>query len=239
MSLFRLVCCLLLGQVLASQSVSAGSLTISTNNTPIDRQVLQLVSEQAFRRIGREFQLINLPSERSLIEANEGAIDGEGLRVSGLESSYPNLVRVPEAYTQISFVAFSRDATIKLAGWKSLQPYRVAFINGWKLFESKAGNARRVNKVSEPQQLFHMLDQGRIDLALYTLADGNALIREMNLLAIAPLFPTLKDVDMYLYLHRRHQDLVEPLARAMSDSSSRCCWPRSGILPGISNVTKK
>ncbi len=197
---------------------TAQTLTISTNNTPLDRQALQDLSKEAFRRIGAEVKLVSLPSERSLHSANQGEVDGEGLRVPGLSSQYPNLVQVPERFIGISFVAFAKDATIRLdQGWESLKPHRVAFINGWKMFEASASGAKVVNKVDKPEQMFLMLDGGRIDLALYTRADGVALARTMGLSAVAPLAPALKDVDMYLYLHKRHEALVPKLAQALRE----------------------
>jgi polar amino acid transport system substrate-binding protein len=193
-------------------------ITVSTNNTPLDRKALQVLSQEALRRIGVDFRLVSLPSERSLLAANLGEVDGEGLRVAGLAEQYPNLVRVPERYVSTSFVAFARDATISLDhGWNSLQPYRVAFITGWKLFESQAGGARVVHKVDRPEQLFEMLDHGHADLALYTQADGVALVRKLGLATIAPVQPTLQDVDLYLYLNRKHEALVPRLARALRE----------------------
>jgi polar amino acid transport system substrate-binding protein len=193
-------------------------ITVSTNNTPLDRKALQDLSQEAFRRIGIEFKLVSLPSERSLHSANLGEVDGEGLRVAGLASQYPNLIQVPERYVGISFVAFAKDATIRLDhGWESLRPYSVAFINGWKMFEANAMTARVVNKVDKPEQLFQMLDGGRIDLALYTRADGVAMVRSLGLTSIAPLSPALKDVDMYLYLNKRHEALVPRIVQALKE----------------------
>ncbi len=180
-------------------------ITVSTNNTPLDRKALQALSQEAFRRIGVEFKQVSLPSERSLLAANGGEVDGEGLRVAGLGEQYPNLLRVPERYLSINFVAFSRDASISLdQGWASLKPYRVAFINGWKMFEAQAGGARVVNKVDKPEQLFQMLERGHVDLALYTQSDGVALLRRMGLPSIASPTPVLKNVVMYLYRNRKH-----------------------------------
>ncbi|MBI5110044.1 MAG: transporter substrate-binding domain-containing protein [Rhodocyclales bacterium] len=194
------------------------TITVSTNNTPLDRQALHDLSKEAFRRIGLEFKLVSLPSERSLHSANLGEVDGEGLRIAGLGGQYPNLVQVPERYIGISFVAFARDATIRLdQGWESLKLHRVAFINGWKMFEANASGARSVSKVDKPEQLFLMLDGGRIDLALYTRADGVALARGMGLAAIAPIAPALKDADMYLYLNKKHAALAPRLAQVLRE----------------------
>ncbi len=202
--------------VAVTVQAQVGSLTVSTNNTPLDRKVLERVSQEAFRRVGVELRLVNLPSERSLMAANEGEVDGEGLRVAGLGEQYPNLVRVPERYAGISFVAFARDASITLDhGWDSLKPYRLAFINGWKMFEANASGARVVHKLERPEQLFEMLEHGRIDLALYTRADGMALVRRLGYTSIAALEPSLKDVDLFLYLNKRHAPLVPRVAAAI------------------------
>lgn len=194
------------------------TITVSTNNTPLDRQALEAISETAFRRLGIDFKLISLPSERSLTSANLGEVDGEGLRVGGLEGQYPNLIQVPERYIRISFVAFAKDATISLdGGWDSLKPHRVAFITGWKMFEANASGAKVVNRVEKPEQLFQMLETGRVDLALYTRADGAALVRKLGVPSIAPVAPALKDVDMYLYLNRKHAALVPRLAQVLKE----------------------
>lgn len=200
----------------AVQPVLPATVTISTNNTPSDRKALLALSQEAFRRLGMGFHLVSLPSERSLLAANAGEVGGEGLRVAGLEDSYPNLVRVPEAYIGIRFVAFSRDPAISLpAGWASLGPYRVAHITGWKLFETQAGVARSVVRVDQAEQLFEMLAGGRIDLALYTLTDGRALVKRLGLAGVSPVLPALREMDMFLYLHRQHAALAPELARTL------------------------
>ena len=197
------------------------TLTLSTNNTPLDRKALEQLSQESLRRIGVDLKLVSLPSERSLTAANLGEVDGEGLRVGGLggpDGPYPNLIQVPERFVRISFVAFAKNATISLDnGWDSLKPYRIAFINGWKMFEANALGARVVNKVDKPEQLFRMLDEGRVDLVLYTHADGLLLARNLGLTSVAPLSPALKEVDMYLYLHKKHQALVPKLTQAIRD----------------------
>lgn len=199
-------------------SAAGTAITVSTNNTPLDRRALQALASEAFRRLGLEFKLVNLPSERSLHAANQGEVDGEGLRVAGLAAQYPNLVQVPERFLGVSFVAFAKDPSIRIdQGWDSLKPYSVAHIIGWKMFEANAVAARVVNKVDKPEQLFRMLEGDRVQLALYTRADGQTLLRSLGMRDIVALSPALKDVDLYLYLHRRHEALVPRLAQVLRD----------------------
>jgi polar amino acid transport system substrate-binding protein len=194
------------------------ALTISTNNTPQDRKALELLSKEAFRRVGLALKLDSNPSERSLDLANQGAVDGEGLRVAGLDQQYPNLVQVPERFIGISFVAFSRDQSIKLDdGWRSLKPYRIAFINGWKLYEANATAAQSITKVDKAEQLFQMLDAGRVDLALYTRADGASVLKRLGITGVDAIRPALREADMYLYLNKKHAMLVPRIAQALKD----------------------
>ncbi|MFO1326478.1 MAG: transporter substrate-binding domain-containing protein [Rubrivivax sp.] len=225
MTAFRCLVALLAIGLAATAPVPAATpapvLTVSSNNTPLDRRALQLLGEEAFRRAGLALQLTALPSERSLVAANTGEVDGEGLRIAGLEARYPNLVRVPERLISVSFVAFARDERITLDnGFASLRPWRVAFIQGWKMYEAEAAGARVVHRVDQAEQLFRMLDHDRIDLALYTLADGQALARHLGLARVRAIVPSLADADMYLYLNRRHEALVPRLAQALRDMKS-------------------
>jgi len=211
---------LLLSLTAAASLAQTTSITVSSNNTPGDRKALEEISKEAFQRIGVKFNLVSLPSERSLQSANAGDVDGEGLRVAGLSERYPDLIQVPERFIRISFVAFGKDKSVRLdKGWDSLNGKSVVFINGWKLFEANTG-AARVTKVDKPDQLFKMVGSARADLALYTLADGVALLREMGINDIAPLSPSLQESDMYLYLHKKHAALVPKLAQTLREMKS-------------------
>jgi polar amino acid transport system substrate-binding protein len=125
---------------------------------------------------------------------------------------------VPERFTGISFVAFSRDASIKLdEGWASLKPHRIAFINGWKVFEANAVSAQSITKVDKVEQLFQMLDAERVDLVLYTRSDGASVLKRLGISNVVALSPSLRDADMYLYLNKKHLALVPRIAQALRD----------------------
>lgn len=170
------------------------------------------------RRAGLVLKVVNMPSQRSLSSANAGDVDGEGLRVVGLETTYPDLVRVPESVIAVSFVGFTRDPKLALdQGFASLKPLRMAHINGWKLFEAQAAVARVVNKVDRPEQLFRMLEADRIDVALYTQADGLAMAQSMRMPRVRVLPLALPEVHLFLYLHRRHEARVPKITQALRE----------------------
>jgi polar amino acid transport system substrate-binding protein len=43
------------------------------------------------------------------------------------------------------------------------------------------------------------------------------MVRSLGFKGIVQLSPALKDVDMYLYLHKKHEALVPRLAKALRD----------------------
>ena len=66
------------------------------------------------------------------------------------------------------FVVFARGGIEFIPGdWSSLEPYDVAIINGWKILEKNVLATRSLTKVRDPQQLFDLLSQGRVDVVVY------------------------------------------------------------------------
>jgi polar amino acid transport system substrate-binding protein len=208
-------------------------ITVSSNSTPLDQAVLSAVASEAFARNGIDFELVNFPSERSLRMADAGEVDGEGVRIAGLSETFPNLVQAVEPIVGISFVAFAKDPEMAFEGWHSLKGKRLAFINGWKLFESQTADMPGVNKVDSPAQMFAMLNAGRVDLVLYTLADGRQYLQDTGMEGIHALTPHLRDLDLYLYLHNSHSELAEKVAETLRGMKDDGTYDEilAGILP--------
>ena len=118
--------------VLGTAHAETPVITVSTNNTPLDRKALQELSQEAFRRAGLAIKLVSLPSERSLQSANAGEVDGEGLRVAGLNSQYANLVQVPEPLLRQDFVAMTTRTGLVVRGWDDLRPLAIYRDDGFK-----------------------------------------------------------------------------------------------------------
>lgn len=176
-----------------------------------------LVITEAFRRIDYRIKIVDLPAERSLINANNGITDGDFVRVSGLKRLYPNLIRVPEKIVDFEFVAFSRNARISTNNWDGLRPYDVAIVRGWKLLEENIIGARSLTLTDNQDQLFNLLKKGRADVVVYSGFEGAALLDSMEIKDAVALAPPLAVRAMYLYLNRRHRNLVVPLVNVLRE----------------------
>ncbi|MDA0997660.1 MAG: hypothetical protein O2944_05575, partial [Proteobacteria bacterium] len=138
---------------------------------------LDIIATEAFKRNGLRLSLVQLPPERGLRNANAGIEDGELVRVGGMERLYPNLVLVPEKMLDMDFVAFTKKSSITIDGWINLKPFSIGYIKGWKIYEMNVPQGTDVIQGPDAEQLFSLLDKGRIDVALYTRFMGLEIIR--------------------------------------------------------------
>lgn len=206
--------------LIPSVKASTPLLITSGRNAPFVTQqqngFYDLIVANMFKRVGVSARIISLPSERSLKNADNGINDGNVARIKGLEKEYPNLVRVPEKIIDFEFVVFTKNKTLDIKHVKDLKPFNVSYINGWKYFEKKVQHYSSLNKVKNTEQLFYLLKKDRVDISLYDRWSGVWWIKN-NPGDIGYLLPPLASVELYLYLNKKHKELVPKLAQALAN----------------------
>lgn len=179
---------------------------------------LNLLAKDIFSRIGHRVQIEKLPGERALINANEGVDDGELLRIKGMGEIYPNLIIVPEPIYTMDFVGFVKpDNVFPVTGWADLETRVVGIINGWKIFETNINNVVERTDVRNIHMLFNLLEKGRADVVMVSRVEGEYISRELGI-SVKALEPAFARREMYMYLHKRHINLVPKLAIAIKDA---------------------
>lgn len=196
---------------------------------------LDLLVPEVFRRIGVAAEATQYSaSERAMINANNGIDDGVAMRIKGLEKEYPNLVRIDEKVLDNEFVAYASKANFATTGFDTLRNHHVAYIIGWKVFETAlpAGNA--VTLAKDSGQLFSLLENDRADVILFERWQGAYILRERGIQAHL-LLPPLVSTEMFMYLHGRHAHLAEPAARALRAMKADGTYHRiaAQTLPGF------
>lgn len=209
-----------LGGASAQAAISSPPLRLNTGvGVPYTQEdgsgFLDRVVGEVFRRIGHAAVVVRQPSSaRALINSNGGLDDGEALRVAGLEAQYPNLVRIEEKILDNDFVAYSREISLPLTGPETLKPYQIAYIGGWKVFDARFAEGYSVTLAQDADQLFTLLENGRTDVVLFERWQGDHLLARRGIVA-RRLSPPIVSSEMFMYLHRKHADLVQPAARAL------------------------
>lgn len=176
---------------------------------------VDVVVGEALKRIGYQLKSVRLPAERALINANAGIDDGDLLRIGGLQKSYPNLIQVPEKVLDLEFVIFTTKKKFPVNNWDSLKPYSVAIITGWKILERNIPEETDLIKVKNVNQLFTMLLKKRVDVIVYSRWVGLGYIKQRKLRGVRILGKPLARKGMYVYLHKKHKNLVPMLTRSL------------------------
>ncbi|MDX9958476.1 MAG: hypothetical protein RBT68_08555 [Spirochaetia bacterium] len=177
------------------------------------------ILKEAFRRVGATFDRITVPSARALILANQGAIDGDYVRIQGIDSSFPDLVRVDVPIATMDFSAFTVSPGPYPVSWADLASVPFAHIIGWKIVEQNTAGFGSAQKVRDPEALFAMLSSGKVRTVVYDRSEGLRYLRNL----VQGMDPdsirvtSLEQRGMYLYLNARHKDLAGRLEAALSD----------------------
>lgn len=175
---------------------------------------LDQILTEAFKRAGFEINIFRKPAERSLYDANKGITDGEFIRIEKIGQLYPNLLIIPEYLYDMEFVVFTKRNDVKINNsWKSLKPYKTGIVRGWKILEENVKYTLGARfDAGMQEELFKMLDAGRIDVAVYSKYFGLEVIDRMAIKGVRNLEPPLARKKMYLFLHKRHGDIIPGLA---------------------------
>ena len=189
-----------------------------TNAPPYTNQertgYLDVIATEAFRRAGLELRLIKLPAERALRLVNDGHEDGDLTRIAGIETQYPNLIRVPAKLTDWDFAAFSKDPSVP-ADLTAIRGRAVGYLRGWKFYEQAMAGGANAIAVDDAEQLFRLLQTDRIEVALYVRWMGLALVKKQGIEAVRPLQPLLAKREMFIYLNKRHAGHAPRIAAAL------------------------
>lgn len=197
-----------------------GSLSLTTAGQPplandAGTGFFQLITEEMFRRVGHETKVVVVPAERAISNANQGIDDGVIPRIKGMEKLYPNLRMVPEPFMVFDFTAFTRDKAIEVKDWAALKPFEIGIVTGWKILEKKTKGVPSVTKVTTLEQLFGLLKRGRAQVVLAERWMAAHQAKVAGIKDVRVLEPPLASMDMYVYVHKRHEALVTPLAEAL------------------------
>ena len=222
--------------IVASGGAAAQALYLNTGvrepyTTPERTGFLDQLVSELFGRLGIAAQvLVYEATERGIINANKGIEDGLVLRIRGLEKAYGNLVMVPEKLIDNDFVAISVSKDFATDSWGSLQPYEIAYIIGWKVFEANLPAAKEITTVRDADQLFNLLGADRTEIILYERWQGQWRLRQSGASGRI-LEPPLARTEMFMYLHKDKADLVprvsEELSRMKRDGSYQAIFDRT------------
>lgn len=180
------------------------------------------VVTEAYNHLGLSVEIVPLPHARSLLSANDGTYDGNLPRFTYIEASAPNLRRVPASLGQLEYVPYVLKGTVDdLSSWEAIKAsgLRVGGKLGNRLVETSLGNAL-ISRNKDYLPLLKMLLLHRLDVVIAPRGELEAQFASVppelaeHLSEVRPL-QVLATEQLYLYLHERNSDLIEPLTKEL------------------------
>jgi len=178
------------------------------------------VVRRAYKHIGYRVEFIMVPNTRSLILANEGVCQGEILRVAKVEQKYPNLRLVPVPITTLEAFAFTINATAPIKTWSDFKNLRTYIRNG-SVYAEDGTRGMDVGKVKTTSQMFQMLHDGKIDVAIEIHELGMVTAaRDFPASKIHPIGAPLASLPRYHLVHRDSVHLIPLLEQAFTQMTA-------------------
>lgn len=209
-----LLCCTAIAQQQHAQSRTVLTpivIASSVNESALTRMIERRLAK-AYLALGFQLQVLHLPAGRSLLMSNKGDYDGELFRIKTATSNYPNLLLVPEPLTSLTLYAFVRQGdTALMQQWQDNINLRIGYVRGFKMAEQYPFKGNRV-AVTTTQQAIAMLQQGKVDLLLDDAASVLQIEPDLNQAQLQRLPAVLATEQLFHFLHKKHQALIEPLA---------------------------
>ena len=122
------------------------------------------VLKAAYAKLGVVPRFEEYPLLRSLILADNGALDGDLIRIAEASERYTNLIRVEVPINFLDITSYSRAPCPSFSGWPDLRGKRVAYIRGVLAVERRLQGMTPV-PVESMNELFRVLERGMVDVA--------------------------------------------------------------------------
>lgn len=175
----------------------------------IEQEVGRIVLTQVYKNIGLNITISPLPGKRAQYAANSGNKDGEIMRIWTYGDETPNSIRVPTPYYYLETMPFVlKNSEIVIETKEALANYRLTKIRGVKHTNNITHGLTNIYEMSSTEDMFKLLESGRVDVVLTNTIDGNLALTRLGLDNITSMNKPLALLPLYHYIHKKHQNLI-------------------------------
>jgi len=212
---------LLLAQVcFPARAGAEGTLRLSAFDAPGLTPVALAILEEAYARLGIRVEILKTKPSRALVNSRSGITDGEVVRIGLVGDQYPSLVRVDVPLLSVSTFGYTNRPELKDNSVAELKSFRAGHVRGAVFGEQAAKGSAEVWSAEEPEQLFRMLKQGRIDVVYVREIRAEEMIERFDLDNVFPIPASFREYPFYHYLHERHRELMPRVEEVLRDMLS-------------------
>ncbi len=183
-------------------------------NSKILQPCVDAVSK-AYQALGIKFNIIEYPGRRALYMANSGQADAELCRIQKTEEIFKQLIRVEPAIHQLSFHAITRDPSVVFSDISDIKNLRIGSIRGMMAAELILPYENVLLEKSL-EQAVRILENHTVDVIILAMADIEQLTAHSRLNKLFIHQTPLYQLNMYHFVHQKHQDLIPKLSEAFT-----------------------
>lgn len=204
----------------ATHSYAKSKPTHTYQFVAIQGLIEQEIALDIFQRISEQAQLnitvSPLPAKRAEHSVFNDIKDGEILRIFEYGKNNPKVIRVPTPYYKLrTAVFFNKNKPLQITQASELAQYRVGVVRGVKHTQVITRGLNNVIQSNTTEQLFSLLNSGRIDIALTSKIDGLMTLNQQNLHSISHQEQSLATLNLYIYVNHRYPQMVNQLEQAI------------------------
>lgn len=206
----------------AITSVSlAQEMNLARNEKATEQAIAASLLTEIYKRAGLTAKIQPLPGARANAMALAGEKDGEVARIPGYAAKNPTLIKVDPPYYYLTTTAFAKgDKGITIKSKEDLKKYKVGVVRGIAHAEAATEGVPGLAVVGDYDQMYQMLEAGRIDVAVDAGANGPYVAKKLGLDNIKAV-GELARLDLHNILVPAKKDLAAKIGatiKSMKDS---------------------
>jgi len=191
---------------------------IEIGTTPSDQaEVAAAVLDKAYRRLGLQMQLHQVPMRRSQQMTDSGALDGDLIRIAAVSKELSNVILVKVPLYQFSLHAYRMGSDCPaLIHMSELAEYNVLVVRGMRAAETSLPGHAHV-PVAGFEESVRQLQRGKADYALGPPLSYEASFRRAGIKDYCAIPTDTPPFELFHVLNRRHAELAGRLEQVLGE----------------------
>lgn len=183
---------------------------------PNNSGIFPVMMKEAFCRIGRQVNVVRVPTARSIRQASVGLFFGEGPRRWSLVSQFVDLQLLQPPLYHLKFMAFSTKPFPDVKTYNDLSAYRAATVIGRKSVENNLTAVMADFTTASNETLaFQLLKVGRVDFIVIDELTGFYFAKAGGIEDLHSV--VLEEHPFHLLVHVDNQALMPTLGNALEE----------------------
>lgn len=201
--------------VTASSGAMAQEVNLASNENAIVQTVAAKLLNDIYKKAGLTANITPLPGARANAMALAGDKDGEVARIPAYFVKNPTLVKVEPGYYYLTTGAFAKaDKGITITSKDDLKKYQVGIVRGIAHAEAATEGLTGLQVVGSYDQLYKMLNAGRIDIAIDEGINGPSTLKGLGITGISQVGEIAR-LDLFNVLTPAKKDLAPKISAAI------------------------